>query len=69
MISAGERPKTYALDRMATGTGSVIYFMCNKFYVLYNKLPFSYSVSKLQKSKVLQENSAYLTTKNSKVLN
>ena len=23
-ISAGERPKTYALDRAATGTGSVI---------------------------------------------
>jgi len=23
-ISAGERPKTYALDRAATGTGTVI---------------------------------------------
>jgi len=24
MISAGERPKTYALDRAATGTGAIL---------------------------------------------
>jgi hypothetical protein len=30
-ISAGERPKTYALDRAATGTG--IYYICG------NKMP------------------------------
>jgi hypothetical protein len=27
IISAGERPKTYALDRAATGTGS-LYTVC-----------------------------------------
>ena len=26
-ISAGERPKTYALDRAATGTGSLDYYI------------------------------------------
>ena len=26
-ISAGERPQTYALDRMATGTGRRIYYV------------------------------------------
>jgi hypothetical protein len=25
IISAGERPKTYALDRLATGTGNMLY--------------------------------------------
>ena len=35
-ISAGERPKTYALDRAATGTGSPMidnYFKCNFIFV------------------------------------
>jgi hypothetical protein len=26
-ISAGERPKTYALDRVGTGTGVSVYFV------------------------------------------
>jgi hypothetical protein len=26
-ISAGERPKTYALDRTATGTGVIEYYL------------------------------------------
>ena len=30
-ISAGERPKTYALDRTATGTG--IGILCDYFFV------------------------------------
>ena len=28
IISAGERPYTYALDRAATGTGNVLYTYC-----------------------------------------
>ena len=28
-ISAGERPQTYALDRAATGTGSLVYVLWN----------------------------------------
>ena len=28
-ISAGERPKTYALDRVATGTGSDLHYVAN----------------------------------------
>ena len=27
VISAGERPQTYALDRVATGTGCVIFIV------------------------------------------
>jgi len=27
IISAGERPKTYALDRAATGNGSNVYYI------------------------------------------
>ena len=30
-ISAGERPKTYALDRAATGTGLVTYLRAAKY--------------------------------------
>ena len=26
-ISGGERPKTYALDRAATGTGTILYYV------------------------------------------
>ena len=31
-ISAGERPKTYALDRAATGIGIIFLFMVLKIY-------------------------------------
>jgi len=34
MISAGERPQTYALDRAATGTGSKIYVAFVYYFVL-----------------------------------
>ena len=30
-ISTGERPKTYALDRAAIGTGSQAYIFSNKY--------------------------------------
>ena len=33
-ISAGERPKTYALDRAATGTGNVA--NCNSKFQVFN---------------------------------
>ena len=32
-ILAGERPKTYALDRMATGTGNVIIYIYIYIYI------------------------------------
>jgi len=34
-ISAGERPKTYALDRAATGTGSVTYILLKSKRILH----------------------------------
>ena len=33
-ISAGERPKTYALDRAATGTGYLFLFTCSYLLIL-----------------------------------
>ena len=35
-ISAGERPKTYALDRAATGTGGYLYFYTLNKYVIHS---------------------------------
>ena len=32
-ISAGERPKTYALDRAATGTGTMVQVELNDMYI------------------------------------
>ena len=32
-ISAGERPKTYALDRAATGTGNNILYLRQIYYL------------------------------------
>ena len=32
-ISAGERPKTYALDRAATGTGIYVYIYIKYVYI------------------------------------
>jgi len=34
-ISAGERPKTYALDRAATGTGIILYYIILYYIILY----------------------------------
>ena len=37
-ISAGERPKTYALDRTATGTGTALLLSYLKSVLIYNFL-------------------------------
>ena len=34
-ISAGERPKTHALDRAATGTGITIYVLVQNIFILW----------------------------------
>ena len=33
-ISAGERPKTYALDRAATGTGYPLHYSLRKYHLI-----------------------------------
>jgi len=53
-ISAGERPQTYALDRAATGTGSIFYRTPLFYYFKYeqkvNKLRKVYFSSKYKAS-------------------
>ena len=34
-ISAGERPQTYALDRAASGTGFILYYIILYYIILY----------------------------------
>jgi len=43
-ISAGERPKTYVLDRAATGTGTTKYIKVY-FYIMYSPACFDISMS------------------------
>ena len=47
-ISAGERPQTYALDRVATGTGSRVNYEMWKFKMCWDSLSFKLLAGFLQ---------------------
>jgi len=54
-LSAGERPKTYVLDRVATGSGLLMLIVLSKLIIQKNLYPSEFKKQRLD-SRTLGEN-------------
>ena len=63
-ISAGERPKTYALDRAATGTGKFINYPIKNYLIAYLTNPTQQSPKSLKLQQIITKLPEYFYNPN-----